>query len=85
MKRLAHLDANVKWSGRNSRPALSLRDDLGKAIEIRWLWRRGRAVEEIDAIQAARALAALVAALQRVAPAGAPPGRGIPLAERAEG
>src|SRR5205085_366172 len=39
-------------------------------------------VEEIDAIQAARDLAALVAALQQVSPAGAPPGRGIPLAER---
>jgi aminoglycoside phosphotransferase (APT) family kinase protein len=39
-------------------------------------------VEEIDVIQAARDLAALVRALQRVSPAGAPPGRGIPLAER---
>ncbi len=39
-------------------------------------------VEEIDAIQAARDLATLVAALQEVSPAGAPPGRGIPLAER---
>jgi aminoglycoside phosphotransferase (APT) family kinase protein len=39
-------------------------------------------VETIDPIQAARDLAALVAALQRVPPAGAPPGRGIPLAER---
>ena len=39
-------------------------------------------VEELDAIQAARDLAALVAALQRVPPAGAPAGRGIPLAER---
>ena len=42
-------------------------------------------VEEIDAMQAARDLAALVAALQQVDPAGAPPGRGIPLAERDEG
>jgi aminoglycoside phosphotransferase (APT) family kinase protein len=41
-------------------------------------------VEDIDAIQAARDLAALVSALQRVDPAGAPPGRGILLAERAE-
>ena len=41
-------------------------------------------VDEIDAIQAARDLAAFVAALQRVDPAGAPPGRGIPLAERDE-
>jgi aminoglycoside phosphotransferase (APT) family kinase protein len=39
-------------------------------------------VEEIDAIQAARDLAALVGALQQVSPVGAPPGRGIPLAER---
>jgi aminoglycoside phosphotransferase (APT) family kinase protein len=39
-------------------------------------------VDEIDAIQAALDLAAFVAALQRVDPAGAPAGRGIPLAER---
>jgi aminoglycoside phosphotransferase (APT) family kinase protein len=39
-------------------------------------------VEEIDAERAARDLAALVAALHRVEPAGAPRGRGIPLAER---
>ena len=39
-------------------------------------------VDEIDAIQAARDLAALVAALQCVSPVGAPRGRGIPLAER---
>ncbi len=39
-------------------------------------------VEEIDAIQAARDLAGFVAALQRVSPERAPPGRGIPLAER---
>ena len=42
-------------------------------------------VEEIDAIQAARDLAAFVAAMQQVDPTGAPLGRGIPLAERAEG
>ena len=41
-------------------------------------------VEEVDAIQAARDLAALIAALHQVDPAGAPPGRGIPLAERDE-
>jgi aminoglycoside phosphotransferase (APT) family kinase protein len=41
-------------------------------------------VEQIDAVQAARDLAALVLALQRVDPAGAPPGRGIPLAVRDE-
>ena len=41
-------------------------------------------VEEIDAIEAARDLAALVSALQRVPPEGAPPGRGATrLAERA--
>jgi aminoglycoside phosphotransferase (APT) family kinase protein len=39
-------------------------------------------VEAIDAIRAARDLAALVAALQQVDPEGAPRGRGIPLAER---
>lgn len=42
-------------------------------------------VEDIDVLQAARDLAAFVAALQRVDPAGAPSGRGIPLAERDEG
>jgi aminoglycoside phosphotransferase (APT) family kinase protein len=42
-------------------------------------------VEEIDAVQAARDLAAFVAALQRVDPAHAPLGRGVPLAERAKG
>jgi aminoglycoside phosphotransferase (APT) family kinase protein len=47
-------------------------------------WVEGKTVpvEEIDAIQAARDLAAFVAALQRIDPSGAPPGRGIPLAER---
>lgn len=42
-------------------------------------------VEEIDAIQAARDLAALVGALQQIDPAGAPAGRGVPLAERDRG
>ena len=41
-------------------------------------------VAEIDALQAARDLAAFVASLQRVDPSGAPRGRGIPLAERNE-
>ncbi len=41
-------------------------------------------VDELDALQAARDLAALVLALQRVDPSGAPPGRGIPLAVRDE-
>jgi aminoglycoside phosphotransferase (APT) family kinase protein len=39
-------------------------------------------VEGIDAVRAARDLATLVGALQQVDPEGAPPGRGIPLAER---
>jgi len=39
-------------------------------------------VEQIDAVQVARDLAAFVEALQRVDGAGAPRGRGIPLAER---
>jgi aminoglycoside phosphotransferase (APT) family kinase protein len=39
-------------------------------------------VAEIDAIQAARDLATFVGALQQVSPASAPPGRGIPLADR---
>jgi aminoglycoside phosphotransferase (APT) family kinase protein len=41
-------------------------------------------VEEIDAVAAAVDLAALVGSLQRIDPAGAPRGRGIPLAERDE-
>jgi aminoglycoside phosphotransferase (APT) family kinase protein len=45
-------------------------------------WVEGETVpiKEIDAIQAARDLAGFVAALQKVDPANAPPGRGIPLA-----
>jgi aminoglycoside phosphotransferase (APT) family kinase protein len=39
-------------------------------------------VEEIDAVQAAVDLAAIVRALQGISPTGAPPGRGNPLAER---
>lgn len=50
----------------------------------RWVEGETAPVDEIDAIQAARDLAAFVAALQRVDPAGAPLGRGIPLAERDE-
>jgi aminoglycoside phosphotransferase (APT) family kinase protein len=47
-------------------------------------WVRGETVPvaEIDAIRAAEDLAALVGALWRVSPVGAPRGRGIPLAER---
>ena len=47
-----------------------------------WVEGETAPVEEIDAIQAARDLAAFVAVLQQVDPAGAPPGRGIPLSER---
>ena len=49
-----------------------------------WLEGETVPVDEIDAIQAAHDLAALVGALQQVEPAGAPPGR-IPLGERDEG
>ena len=41
-------------------------------------------VEEIDEVQAARDLAGLIKTMQQLDPAGAPPGRGIPLAERDE-
>jgi aminoglycoside phosphotransferase (APT) family kinase protein len=41
-------------------------------------------VEDIDPIDAARDLASLVGALQQLSPAGAPLGRGIPLADRDE-
>ena len=52
--------------------------------EFRWLPRLAPLlpVAEIDAIQAARDLAELIDALQSMSPTGAPPGRGIPLAER---
>src|ERR687891_778149 len=48
----------------------------------RWVEGETVPIEEIDAIQAARDLAAFVAALQSVDPVGAPSGRGIPLAKR---
>jgi aminoglycoside phosphotransferase (APT) family kinase protein len=54
-----------------------------------WFWEIHRWVEgetvpvsEIDPIRAARDLASLVGAMQQIDPAGAPRGRGIPLAER---
>lgn len=47
-----------------------------------WVVGESVPVEDIDSIQAARDLAALVGALQRVNPTGAPRGRGIPLVER---
>lgn len=56
--------------------------------EYPWFWEihtwvEGETVpiEEIDAIQAARDLAAFVATLQQLDPSGGPPGRGIPLAQ----
>jgi aminoglycoside phosphotransferase (APT) family kinase protein len=48
-----------------------------------WVEGETAPVGEIDGIQAARDLAALVCALQKIDPSGAPAGRGIPLAERA--
>lgn len=48
-----------------------------------WVEGETAPVAEIDAIEAARDLAGLVRALQQIDPAGGPPGRGIPLAERA--
>jgi aminoglycoside phosphotransferase (APT) family kinase protein len=48
----------------------------------RWVEGETVPMEELDAIQAARDLAELVRALQQISPAGAPRGRGIPLAER---
>ena len=47
-----------------------------------WIHGETAPVETIDAIQAARDLCGLIKALQRISPDGAPPGRGIPLAER---
>jgi aminoglycoside phosphotransferase (APT) family kinase protein len=49
---------------------------------VTWVDGETAPVEEIDAIQAARDLAAFVVALQQADPTGAPRGRGIPLAER---
>jgi aminoglycoside phosphotransferase (APT) family kinase protein len=60
-------------------------DDYPWFWEIhRWVAGEALPVEELDAVQAARDLAAFVRALQRVSPAGAPLGRGVPLAERDE-
>ena len=47
-----------------------------------WVEGETEPVEEIDATQATHDLAALVGSLQQIDPTGAPPGRGIPLAER---
>jgi aminoglycoside phosphotransferase (APT) family kinase protein len=61
------------------------------SAEYPWFWEihtwvEGETVpaDEIDAIQAARDLAALIGAMQQIDPVEAPPGRGIPLAERDE-
>ncbi len=76
-----HLPVEIPVPVAQGRPS----DDYPWFWEIH-TWVEGEAVpvEEIDAIQAARDLAALVGALQQIDPTGAPPGRGIPLAERAE-
>jgi aminoglycoside phosphotransferase (APT) family kinase protein len=50
-----------------------------------WVEGETVAVETIDPLQAARDLGALVGALQRIDPADAPRGRGIPLRERDRG
>lgn len=64
----------------------------GPTCDYPWFWDvhtwiEGEAVpmEEVDAIQVASDLAGLIRALQQVPPAGAPRGRGIPLAERDSG
>jgi aminoglycoside phosphotransferase (APT) family kinase protein len=61
-------------------------------VDYPWFWNihtwvagETAPMEEIDGIQAARDLGAFVRALQQMNPAGAPPGRGIPLAERDAG
>lgn len=47
---------------------------------VTWVEGETVPVEEIDAVEAARDLAAFIGALQRVDPTGAPRGRGVPLA-----
>jgi aminoglycoside phosphotransferase (APT) family kinase protein len=47
-----------------------------------WVHGESASVEDLDPVQAALDLAAFVGALQRLDPSGAPPGRGISLAER---
>jgi aminoglycoside phosphotransferase (APT) family kinase protein len=47
-----------------------------------WIDGESIPVDELDAVRAARDLAAVVGAMQEIDPAGAPQGRGIPLAER---
>jgi aminoglycoside phosphotransferase (APT) family kinase protein len=49
-----------------------------------WVEGETAPVDDVDAIGAAHDLAELVRALQRIDPAGAPAGRGVPLAERDE-
>jgi aminoglycoside phosphotransferase (APT) family kinase protein len=50
-----------------------------------WIQGETLPVERIDAIEAARDLAGAVSSLQRISPAGAPAGRGVPLRERDRG
>src|SRR5262245_37719806 len=58
-------------------------DDYPWFWEIhRWVEGETLPIKEIDAIQAARDLASIVGTMQRITPAGAPQGRGVPLAER---
>jgi aminoglycoside phosphotransferase (APT) family kinase protein len=58
-------------------------DDYPWFWEIhRWVEGETVPVKEIDAIQAACDLASLIGTMQEISPAAAPPGRGIPLAER---
>ncbi len=59
------------------------------AADYPWFWEihswidgQTQPIESIDAIQATRDLCALIGSLQRISPVGAPPGRGVPLAER---
>lgn len=49
-----------------------------------WVGGETLPVQEIDAIQAAIDLAALIGTMQKIDPVGAPRGRGIPLSERDE-
>ena len=49
-----------------------------------WVEGASEPIDAIEPVTAARDLAAFVGALQRMDPSGAPPGRGVPLAERDE-
>ncbi|HET7045008.1 MAG TPA: phosphotransferase [Gaiellaceae bacterium] len=80
-------EARAAASGRDPVPVAQGRPGEGYP----WFWEiqtwvEGETVpvEKIDRLRAARDLAARARALQAVDPAGAPPGRGIPLSERDE-